>query len=103
MFYYTDDGNPWPHHAAVFAAVRWTNIFDYASFPAFGDVVSGAIDEQQFGPGVRNQRVEIRRGKFPLWRRRFTHTVYWRLTNGTWAKPDDHVAKLRAALNLLGK
>jgi hypothetical protein len=103
MFYFTDDGNPWPHHAAVFAAVRWTNIFDYAPFPAFGDVVSGAVDKAQFGPGVRNQRVEIRRGRVPLWSRRVTHTVYWRLTNGTWKKPDDHVLKLRAALNLLGK
>lgn len=103
MFYYTDDGNPWPHHAAVFAAVRWTNIFDHAPFPAFGDVVSGEIDKTQFGPGVRNRGVAIRRGAFPLWSRRFTHTEYWRLTNGSWQEPDDHVMKLREALNLVGK
>jgi hypothetical protein len=104
MFYYAgDDKNPWPHHAAVFCAVRWTNIFDHAPFPAFGDVVSGEIDRNQFGPGVRNEKVEIRRGSVPLWCRRFTHTEYWRLTNGTWLKPDDHVEKLRAALNLTGK
>ena len=63
MFYASDEPDPWPHHAAVFSAVRWTNIFDHAGFPALGDVVSGEIDKGQFGPGVRNEKVEIRRGK----------------------------------------
>jgi hypothetical protein len=103
MFYASDEPDPWPHHAAVFSAVRWTNIFDHAGFPVFGDVVSGEIDKGQFGPGVRNEKVEIRRGKLPLWSRRFTHTEYWRLTNGSWREPDEHVRKLREALNLTGE
>lgn len=102
MLYASTDGSSWPHHAAAFAAVRWTNIFDHAAFPVFGDVVSGAVDREQFGPGVRNRGVAIRRGTLPLWSRRFTHTEYWRLANGSWQAPDDHILKLREALNLKG-
>lgn len=62
------------HHAAMFSAVRWTNIHDPSRFPAFGDFISGPC-APNFGPGVRDVAVNMRhRGLLP---RVFTHTHYW--------------------------
>lgn len=64
------------HHAAPFAAVRWTNIYDKRSFVLGGDLVSGPVQEN-FGEGVADRRVSIRRRLAGLWTRIFTHTLYW--------------------------
>ena len=65
------------HHAAPFAAVRWSNIYDDGYLLLFGDMVSGSAHEN-FGRGIREHRVMIRRLQSPLLApRRFTHTCYW--------------------------
>ena len=66
------------HHAAVFAATRWTNIFDSHKAVFFGDIISGSVTEN-FGPGIEEHEVEIKR-PFLFWQtsRFFTHTSYWR-------------------------
>lgn len=72
-FLYADGGLQLPHHAAVFAATRWTNIHDAARAVAFGDFVSGPC-APNFGPGVLDLNVRISVG---LRGRVFTHTDYW--------------------------
>lgn len=61
-----------PHHAAVFAATRWTNVYDEGNGWISGDPVSGSLEEN-FGPGIENIRVKLR-GKLG---RFVTHTKYW--------------------------
>ncbi|HSG95826.1 MAG TPA: hypothetical protein VLA28_09910, partial [Afifellaceae bacterium] len=48
------------HHAAVFAATRWTNIFDPNRFILFGDMISGSLTEN-FGRGIEEFEVKIER------------------------------------------
>ncbi len=100
----TTGQGPFAHFAAPFAAVRWTNIHDDCWFPALGDVVSGPV-RPTFGPAIWDHNVAIRRpGWVPLLDRIFTHTRYW-----FWhksydpANPPEHIALLRAALDLDGK
>jgi hypothetical protein len=62
------------HHGAVFAATRWTNIFDRGNGWLTGDPISGPMTEN-FGPGVENIQVELRSSLGRL----FTHTLYWSL------------------------
>lgn len=67
-----------PHFAAQFAAVKWTNIFDESRNPLLGDLISGRVSVD-FGPGIAEHRVTIERAGWPpLLRRLFTHTQYWR-------------------------
>lgn len=101
-----------PHHAAMFAAMRWTNIYDRGNWVITGDPVSGPMTEN-FGPGVENIRVRL------TWRfgRIFTHTTYWsRSASGrevgdagpSWklwraertAKSRSHIQVLRDAVDL---
>ena len=112
-----------PHHAAVFSAVRWTNIFDkhHPIFFLLGDVISGPVaplfgdwvrlvgkkkkpakDDQKFG--IEDIRVRIPKWRFFVIPRIFTHTSYW-IWNDKWndGPPPDHIAKLRSAINLLDK
>ncbi len=63
------------HHGAVFAATRWTNVFDRGNGWATGDPISGPMTEN-FGPGVENIQVELRSALGRI----FTHTHYWSLT-----------------------
>ena len=90
------------HHGAVFAATRWTNIFDRGNGWLTGDPISGPMAEN-FGPGVENVQVELR-GSLG---RVFTHTLYWSLaatgieivaSAGT--PPRSHLAVLRDAVDL---
>ena len=80
------------HHAAVFAATRWTNLYFPCKFIVWGDVVGGAL-APWFGAGIRDVAVKtgLRWGFF-------SHTLYWKQNKS--AKGSD-VAELRAALNLL--
>lgn len=102
-----DDGKLFPHHAAPFAAVRWSNIFDKRFFLVFGDLIGGRL-QGLFGPGIRDMEAKIEwfrlPGKLSNWRRFmphfFTHTHYWTYEKGD-HKPPHHIQALRRALNLL--
>src|SRR5205807_10269688 len=63
------------HHAAPFAAVRWTNIHDPHRLIFQGDIISGPV-APVFGPGVLDIDLKALRGQS----RRFSHTRYWTLT-----------------------
>lgn len=62
------------HHAAMFAAMRWTNIHDPGAIPFLGDFISGPC-APNFGPGVVDVAVRIDRGG--ALGRLVTHTDYW--------------------------
>ena len=62
------------HHAAMFAAMRWTNIYDPGQLLFLGDFISGPC-APNFGPGVLDVRMKMTgRG---LLGRVVTHTHYW--------------------------
>ncbi len=91
-------GKWYPHHAAPFAVVRWTNIFDAPRAIFFGDLVSGPV-VNLFGPGIRDRPVTIRRPfLFGTTWRLFTHTLYWDLPNARRTKSLDHIEALREAI-----
>lgn len=82
------------HHAAPFAAVRWTNIHDPHRLVFLGDIISGPA-AGVFGPGVRDISLKDLRGQAG----RFSHTKYW-----DQPKPGESPAPLqalRAAVDLL--
>jgi len=85
-------GNEWElHHAAPFAAVRWTNIYDPTMLVFCGDLIGGPL-ARVFGPAIIDVDLKKLRGQSYS----FTHTKYW--------EPDSelkHIAALRAAVNLL--
>ncbi|WP_292523396.1 hypothetical protein [Mesorhizobium sp.] len=89
------------HHGAVFAATRWTNIFDRGNGWLTGDPISGPMAEN-FGPGVENIQVELR-GSLG---RVFTHRLYWSLkatgveVAATAGTPRSHIGVLRDAVDL---
>jgi hypothetical protein len=86
------DGQWQLHHAAPFAAVRWTNIYDPARFVLCGDVISGEV-APVFGPGVLD--VDLRRKRGQSWR--FSHTRYWTVSA---RGRQEHIKELRDALDL---
>jgi hypothetical protein len=79
------------HHAAPFAVVRWTNIYDPASFVYRGDIIGGPLADV-FGPAVVDVNLRTLRGGS----RSFTHTKYWELDG-----EPKHIEALRKAVNLL--
>jgi hypothetical protein len=81
-----------PNHAAVFAAVRWTNIYAPRRWLLWGDVIAGPV-APLFGPGVRDAAL-----KGPVGRSFIAHVKYWLIGEGTGA---EHLAALRAGVNLL--
>lgn len=86
------------HHGAVFAATRWTNIYDTGNLLSTGDPVSGPMAEN-FGSGVDETRVTLR------WRlgRTFTHAQYWSLDAAgeeVGGAGRSHIEVLRAAVDL---
>ncbi|MYZ50250.1 hypothetical protein [Propylenella binzhouense] len=88
-----------PHHAALFAAVRWTNICDPPRGVFFGDLISGPV-APWFGPGVKDIRVKMRRRLLGwLSWRFFTHTLYWS-TDRPLGAGQAHLRALRTALAL---
>ncbi len=48
------------HHAAVFGAVRWSNVFDPGRFPFQGDMFSGSCKEL-FGEGIDEYELRLQR------------------------------------------
>jgi hypothetical protein len=83
------------HHAAPFAAVRWTNIHDPARFIFLGDVISGPL-APHFGAAITDINLRALRGPA----HGFTHTKYWDIGAGKTIPPA--VTALREALNLAG-
>ena len=79
------------HHAACFAMVRWTNLYDRPRFVALGDLIGGPA-APQFGPGIVD--LDLSLIDRPSWR--FTHTRYWASD-----QPSARQEALRAAVNLL--
>lgn len=95
-------GPLFPHFAAQFAAVKWTNICDENPVPILGDLVSGKL-QKIYGPGIVEHNVQIRRPGliWPL-NRVFTHTEYW-TWDESYRKPGglpDYLKHLRQALRL---
>lgn len=85
-------GDRWTlHHAAPFAAVRWTNVFDPVRAVVMGDLIGGPVTSS-FGPAVTD--VDLSRRDRPS--RRFTHTRYWALD-----QTPARLAAFREAVNLL--
>ena len=82
------------HHAAPFAAVRWTNIYDPAFAVFCGDIISGPV-APTFGPGVIDVSLKNLQGRQSL---RFTHTRYWAQYSKSKASPQ--VLALRNAIDL---
>lgn len=88
-------GDQWtPHHAAVFAPTRWTNLYFPCRATVFGDVIGGPV-APVFGPGVRDVAVttDLQCGLF-------THTLYWKLPAGKRAGAPVWISELRRALRL---
>ena len=92
-------GNEWQlHHAAAYAAVRWTNIYDPAVLVAFGDLISGPL-APVFGPAIIDRNLRALRHR-QSWS--FTHTKYWTLPGNDTDVPV-HITELRDALDLGGQ
>ncbi len=102
-----EDAEPfrYAHHASVFAAARWTNIYDPHFAIFFGDVISGRVGSDpmdatpvamgRFGLGICDKGIRIHRKlAFPL-TRLFTHTCYW-----SHDAKGGHIEALREAINL---
>jgi hypothetical protein len=86
------DDNRVPHHAAVFAPTRWTNLYFPSRWILRGDFVGGRISPV-FGLGVRDVAVSTSlRGGF------LSHTLYWAHPDNRDAPP--HIQSLREALDL---
>ena len=79
------------HHAAPFAVVRWTNIYDSASLVFRGDIIGGPV-ANAFGPAIIDIDLKSLRGQS----RSFTHTKYWAIDG-----EPIHIEVLRKAINLL--
>lgn len=103
-FHYESDGNSYPHHAALFAAVRWTNIHDPHNWFGFliGDPISGPVSVN-FGAGIKDIKVRIPKGSLGI-PRLFTHTQYWHWRD-EWNKDNvpAHITHLRHAVDLLDR
>jgi hypothetical protein len=82
------------HHAAPFAAVRWSNVYDPAALVFFGDVIGGPL-AGVFGPAIIDIDLRARRGGRQSWT--FTHTKYWALDE------ESRIAACREAVNLLDR
>ncbi|GAC1339028.1 MAG: hypothetical protein NVSMB18_06480 [Acetobacteraceae bacterium] len=79
------------HHAAPFAAVRWTNVYDPAHRIARGDMISGPL-AKSFGEGISD--IDLSKGDRPS--TRFTHSRYWDPSQSA-----HRLATVRAALNIV--
>ena len=86
-----------PHHAAVFAATCWTNIFFESEGALKGDIiggpVAGPIAEGRFGWGPLDVAVKREEG-MP----QFAHNEYWKWRETPDGREAEHVHALRAAM-----
>ncbi|MEP3276783.1 MAG: hypothetical protein ABJN26_22975 [Stappiaceae bacterium] len=79
---------PIPHHGAVFAPVRWTNLYMPSRYLLFGDLISGPV-APVFGHGIRDVAVETRKKSGIL-----SHQEYWTIENPK--DPDNPGLSVRA-------
>jgi hypothetical protein len=80
-----------PHHAAVFAPTRWTNLYFPCKALVRGDLVGGPL-QPIFGAGIHDIPVTTRiLGGF------LSHTHYWDVDSPS----SEHIKKLRYSLDLL--
>ncbi|MDB6025173.1 MAG: hypothetical protein JWM68_1396 [Verrucomicrobiales bacterium] len=88
---------PIPHHAAVFAPTRWTNLYFPCRMTLWGDLIGGPV-QPVFGKGVRDVRVKTK-----IWWGIFSHTFYWKFKNESEKKAaPEPIVELRKALRLYG-
>jgi hypothetical protein len=92
--YPADESERVPHHAAVFAPTRWTNIYFPNRLLIRGDLIGGPL-RSIFGAGVKDIAVHtsLRFGYL-------SHTLYWR---GDKKGANAHVEALCDALDLADK
>ena len=96
------DGYRVPHHAAVFAPTRWSNLYFENRFIVGGDLIGGPL-RPVFGSGIRDVKMSTTENGGYL-----SHTLYWSLPAmspkaAAGEEPDvapDHVRHLREALDL---
>lgn len=81
------------HHAACFAATRWTNLYFEHDGWFKGDPIGGPL-RLLFGRGIDDRPVVTRH-----WRGRLNHLDYWRDDPRDRDRADSPIAVLRAALN----
>lgn len=93
LMVFPDHGRWTLHHAAPFALVRWTNVYDKARRVVLGDPISGPV-APQFGAGVR----DLNLAEIEAPSSSFTHTRYWDLR-----QPARRIELLREVLNLLDR
>jgi hypothetical protein len=83
-----------PHHAAVFAPTRWTNLYFPCTWTLKGDVIGGPLADV-FGPGIRDVPVstDLRGGVF-------SHTLYWKFPKERTTQAPSWIAELRKAVRV---
>jgi hypothetical protein len=92
-FELTPGGYRVPHHAAMFAPTRWTNLYFPNSLIVKGDLIGGPLSPV-FGGGIRDVAVSTSQ-----WAGFLSHTLYWRYPS---LKPAPaHIEALRKALDLV--
>ena len=85
------------HHAAPFAAVRWTNIYDPHRLIFAGDIISGPL-VPVFGRQIRDINLKELRRQSPC----FSHTLYWSVPKDrTSATGLPQIEAMQRAINLL--
>jgi hypothetical protein len=100
-----------PHHGALFAYTRWSNLHSKPRYILWGDVISGALGgvfglrgaKDKILSGIRDIEVMPARGpdgaRLANERRPFfSHTKYWQLSRPS--RRDAHVEALRQVLRL---
>lgn len=113
-YYYQTENKQFLHHGAVFAPVRWTNIYSPSSKIFCGDIISGPVSRAFANPQITQakQKAEFqpvtpvldiaveanKPGSMPDF---FTHTNYWKWHSSyDQVGSPEHIVKLRQALNL---
>lgn len=111
-FYYVDNSGSFLHHGAVFAPVKWANIYSPNSHLIFGDIISGPVGKI-FNSAAE---AEVESGKLicPIQDIKvacetpglapdlLTHTNYWKWHSDyeDVQNVPEHIAELRKKLNL---
>jgi hypothetical protein len=97
------DAPRYPHHGAVFAFTRWTNLFSPSQLIVKGDMISGKV-AGQFAADLDGKRAEGARDIPVLTEGLITHTHYWngayRVSTDAAGAPPYHVRRLREVLDL---
>jgi hypothetical protein len=88
-------GDSWvPHHAAVFAPTRWTNLYFPCRWTFWGDLIGGPL-APSFGLGIRDIVVKTRLRLGML-----SHTLYWVLPSRKTRESPSWVTALQCALQI---